>query len=124
MRDFEEKAALALGIALPLLEIARRRTDFHSIPFYLDDFIAGGLLLWAALASRRKLPYGRPLLCAVWGMVCGGLYSSFFGQIESRELTDISGLANQYVVIVKGVLFAIAIVAVVCSIRHFSSRTA
>ena len=110
-----------LGVALPLLETARRRTNFHPIASYVNDFITGGLLLWAAGAINRKWPYGRPLLCAAWGIICGGLYHSFFGQIESGGPIDVSGLAIRYVLLVKGVLFAIATCALFLSIRHSSS---
>ncbi len=61
MRFFELRAAWALGIALPLLEVARRRTNFHPIASYIDDFIGGALLLWAVRAIERQLPYGRSL---------------------------------------------------------------
>jgi hypothetical protein len=117
------RAAWALGMALPLLEMARRRTNFHPVASYIDNFIGGALLLWAARAMERKLFYGRSLLCASWGVVCGGLYYSFFGQIENSAAIDVSGLANLYVVAIKGGLFAIALVALILSVRHSSART-
>jgi hypothetical protein len=120
---FEVKAAWGLGIALPLLEVARRRSNFHPIASYVDDFIAGGLLMWAAIATQKDLPYGRPMLCAAWGIVCGGLYSSFFGQIGRGPSPDISGLANQYIVLAKGVLFTFALIGVVLSVRHSSFKS-
>jgi hypothetical protein len=42
---FEVAAAWGMGVVLPLLEIARRRTSFHPIHAYVDDLIAGALLL-------------------------------------------------------------------------------
>ena len=120
MRHFEVNAAWALGIALPLLEVARRRTNFHPIASYVDDFIGGGLLIWAASATQRKLPYGRFMLCAVWGIICGGLYYSFFGQIERGVSADVSGFANRYIVLAKGILFAVALLGVLLSVRRSS----
>jgi hypothetical protein len=119
MTRFEVKMAWVMGIALPVLETARRKTNFHPIAFYLDDFIAGGLLLWAAYASERKRSYGPGLLSASWGIVCGGFYYSFFGQLQNAQ-GDISGVANVYVVLIKGLLFAAAIVALVLSLRNTS----
>ena len=61
---FELAAAYAMGIALPLLEVLRRRTNFDTISGYVDDFIAGGLLLYAARAVSRRKPRGPVLLVA------------------------------------------------------------
>jgi hypothetical protein len=123
MRHLELRAAWVLGIGLPLLEVARRRTNFHPIASYIDDFIGGGLLIWAATATQRRLPYGRFLLCGAWGIMCGGLYASFFGQIERASPTDVSGLPNEYVVLAKGVLFAVSMFALVLSVRHSYKET-
>ncbi len=114
---FELVAAYAMGIALPILEVLRRRTNFATISGYVDDFIAGGLLLYAARAVSRKQPRGPVLLVAAWAVLCGGLYGSFFHQVESGASHDVSGLANTTVVLVKGGLFAVALVALGLSLR-------
>ena len=114
---FELAAAYAMGIALPLLETLRRRTNFDTIAGYVDDFIAGGLLLYAASAVSRGRASGPPLLAAAWGVLCGGLYGSFFHQLESDAAHDVSGLANSTVLLVKGGLYAIALVGLVLSVR-------
>jgi hypothetical protein len=36
---FEVRAAYLLGIMLPVLETARRRSNFDDLPGYIDDFI-------------------------------------------------------------------------------------
>ena len=117
---FELSAAWAMGIALPLLEVLRRRTNFDTISGYVDDFIAGGLLLYAARAVSRGRPNGPVLLVAAWAVLCGGLYGSFFGQLESATALDVSGLANTTVVGVKGVLYAISLAGLVLSVRSAS----
>jgi hypothetical protein len=114
---FELAAAYAMGIALPLLEALRRRTNFDTISGYVDDFIAGGLLLYAARAVSRGRPSGPVLLATAWGVLCGGLYGSFFYQLESDAAHDVSGLANSTIVLVKGVLYAIALAGLVLSVR-------
>ncbi len=91
---FEVSAAYAMGIGLPLLETLRRKTNFDNFHSYVDDFI-------------------------IWAVLCGGLYGSFFWQLFSTEALDISGLPNTTVIIVKGVLYAIALTALV-----FASRSA
>ena len=114
---FELAAAYAMGVALPLLETLRRRTNFDTIAGYVDDFIAGGLLLYAARAVSRGKPSGPVLLVAAWAILCGGLYNSFFHQIESSAAQDVSGLANLTVVLIKGAIYAVALVSLVLSLR-------
>jgi len=114
---FELAAAYAMGIGLPLLETLRRRTNFDTISGYVDDFIAGGLLLYAARAVSRGRPNGPVLLVAAWAVLCGGLYGSFFGQLESAAALDVSGLGNATVVAVKGILYAIALAGLVRAVR-------
>ncbi len=114
---FELAAAYVMGVALPVLEVLRRRTNFETISGYVDDFIAGGLLLYAAWAVSRKDPTGPVLLVAAWAVLCGGLYGSFFYQLESGASHDVSGLANVTVVLIKGVLYAVALVGLGLSVR-------
>jgi hypothetical protein len=115
---FEVVAAYCLGVALPVLEVCRRRTDFSDIPAYIDDFIVGALLFFAARSAVRKRPYSRTLLAAAWGILCGGLWSSFFGQLQSATQNDISGLPNSVVVFLKLLVYCIAIICLVLSVRR------
>jgi hypothetical protein len=114
---FELVAAYAMGVALPVLEVLRRRTNFETISGYVDDLIAGGLLLYAARAVSRRKPSGPVLLVAAWAVLCGGLYGSFFYQLESDAASDVSGLANATVILIKGVLYALALIGLGFSVR-------
>jgi len=114
---FEHAAAYAMGVGLPLLEMLRRRTNFETIAGYADDFIAGALLLYAARAMSRGKPSGPVLLVLAWAVLSGGLYGSFFGQLERMGETDVGGLAGTTVVAIKGVLYAITLAALVCATR-------
>jgi hypothetical protein len=114
---FEVGAAYAMGIALPLLEALRRRTNFEHLPSYLDDFIAGGLLLYAAHSVKRTRRSGPVLLAVAWAVLCGGLYGSFFWQLSRDATHDVSGLSNLAVVVIKGVLFAISLSGLVLASR-------
>jgi hypothetical protein len=115
-------AAYAVGLLLPIAEVARRRTDFSNIPAYVDDFLIGGLLLFAAWMTSRRHRAGNVLLAVAWAAFCGGMYYSFFGQLHEMGRTDISGLSNNAVVWVKGILFAIGIVAVIRSARAAAAK--
>src|SRR5262245_51872141 len=106
-----------MGIGLPLLEVLRRRTNFSTISGYVDDFIAGALLLYAARPVSQGKPSGDVLLVLAWAVLSGGLYNSFFGQLENPASHDVGGLPNMTVVIIKGVLYAIALAGLVLSTR-------
>lgn len=114
---FEHAAAYAMGIGLPLLEAMRRRTNFSTFWGYVDDFIAGALLLYAAQAVSQGRRGGNVLLVLAWGVLCGGLYNSFFGQLESSASHDVGGLPNMTVVVIKGALYAIALAGLALSTR-------
>jgi hypothetical protein len=115
---FEVSAAYVLGIMLPVLETARRRTNFDDIPAYIDDFLIGALLYWSARSVSRGHAHGPALLIAAWGILCGGLWSSFFGQLQGVGANDISGLRNGVVVLIKGALYLVALAALYLSVRR------
>ncbi len=106
-----------MGVLLPLLETLRRRTNFETISGYVDDYIAGGLLLYAAHAVTRGRRSGPVLLVVAWAVQSGGLYGSFFWQLESSATHDVGGLRNATVVAIKGVLYSIALAGLVLSAR-------
>ncbi len=110
-------AAYCLGVLLPVAEVCRRRTDFSNIPGYIDDFIIGAILLFAARSVSKGRRTGPVLLAVAWGLFCGGMYYSFFDQFTQHSATDVSGLKNGIVVAVKGALYLIGIVALIRSIR-------
>jgi uncharacterized membrane protein YdcZ (DUF606 family) len=119
---FEVGAAWAMGVGLPLLEALRRKTNFEHLHSYVDDFIAGALLLHAANAIRRGRRNGPVLLAVAWALLCGGLYGSFFWQLTSDAAQDVGGLPNTTVVLIKGVLYAIALVSLVLASRSAIAR--
>ena len=58
MKNLEVRLAYVLGVALPLLETLRRRTNFSPIAMYVDDYIAGILLVMAARAVTAGKAWG------------------------------------------------------------------
>ena len=117
---FEVRAAYVMGIALPVLEVIRRRTNFDDIRAYVDDFIIGAFLLYAARAVTLQKPNGRVLLVAAWAALCGGLYGSFFGQLQRSS--DVSGFSNGLVVLIKGALYLVAIGSLIMAVRSATSN--
>jgi hypothetical protein len=119
---FEVGAAYAMGIALPLLEAMRRKTDFSNFHNYVDDFIIGALLLYAARSVTTGKRRGPVLLCVAWAILSSGLYSSFFWQLSRSQSHDVGGLANLTVVLIKGVLWAISLAGLFRSARWAMDR--
>ena len=119
---FELAAAYAMGVGLPLLEVLRRRTDFSTISGYVDDFIAGALLLYAARAVSKGRRSGPVLLVVAWAVLAGGMYGSFFWQLESSASHDVGGLPNASVVVIKGAIYAISLTGLVLSARAAIAR--
>ena len=116
--QIEVSTAYCLGVLLPVLEVARRRTNFDDFAHYIDDFLLGALLLYGAIAVTRRKPHGPVLLAVAWATLCGGMYGSFVDQLQSSDANDVSGVANALVAAIKGVIYAVAIVSLVLSIKR------
>jgi hypothetical protein len=113
---FSRQAAAYGGVLLPALEAWRRRHEWGELaklPFILDDFLVGALLLWGAWSVRRSVRKGRPFLAAAWGTALGMIYPSFFSQLVALGEPDPSGVDTHKVVLVKAALFGVAIAGLV-----------
>jgi hypothetical protein len=119
---FHVAAAYVMGIGLPVLELLRRGSDVSRVANYADDFLAGGLLLWAAIATSQGRRVGPVLLVMAWAMVCGGFYYSIVGQLQNPAPVDVSGLPNTVVVLIKIALCAVAIAALIVSAKRVVER--
>lgn len=107
MKNLHVNAAYFFGLLMPALETYRRKLDFSNIPIYIDDYLIGLLLLSAAYSVTRKKSYGEAFLAGAWGVLCGGLYYSFIGQLAAEN--DVSGLSSTTVLAVKGLLLLFSI---------------
>jgi len=64
---------------------------------------------------------GRLLLAAAWGFLCGLAYASFFGHVwrlQQGDEADPAPIPSLWVAVIKGVGFALAIVALVLTLRR------
>lgn len=110
---FEAKAALGMGILLPVLETYRRglgewRVDFTTM---FEDYLAGALLLVGAWAASRRGSFGVLLLLVAWTWVTGMMTISFIDQIEvTIRGTDLEP-HNTDVLIAKMLLLALCTTA-------------
>jgi hypothetical protein len=117
MLRFSRTAALLLGTLLVLVETWRRWGQWANWPSILDDYIAGGLLLYAWYAGRSSPARSRPYLMAGWGYTLGIAYMSFFGQLEETAAVDVSGYSTSVVLVVKGFGLGLATICLIFAWR-------
>ena len=117
---FSRNLAIVLGIITPLLETVRRWRTWAEVPeAFFDDFILGGLLLFGAWRVGKNPERGQKFLTAAWGFMCGLVYSSFFTQLRRMQAGEIdpAPVASEWVAVIKGIGFALAIVGLFTSLR-------
>ena len=120
MFQFSRRLAWIFGCALPVLETLRRYHqlgDFTQWPAWLDDFILGAALLSGAILTAHGRRENARYLAAAWGITCGMAYGSFFSTVLHLDVPDPAPLAPVWVAAIKGVGFALAIVALIGALR-------
>jgi hypothetical protein len=118
---FSRRLAVILGVITPLAETIRRWHQLGQIsvlPFWLDDYFIGALLLYGAWRTSKDIRSGRRFLAAAWGFTCGMAYSSFFAQLGSLNEPDPAPISSAWVAVIKGLGFALAILALVGSLKR------
>jgi hypothetical protein len=108
--------ALFYGILLPVLETIRKWGKIGYLPDYLDDWIIGTLLItFALIVIIKNRAYNGLIAC--WGIASGGFYYSFFSSLQTYTSggTDVSGHKGPLVLIIKAILFLVAIICLVLS---------
>jgi hypothetical protein len=102
--------ALAFGVFLALAETVRRWGNWPFLPFLLDDWIAGLLLVHGAVRSRRDWITGRPYQVAGWAFTSGMMYMSFFGHLEHwANPPDAGWVPHGALLGIIGALFTLAL---------------
>lgn len=116
---FEVIAAFVVGAMLPVLETCRRGIRYWSVDFttMFEDYVAGALLLIGAWAAYRKRSWGLIFLVLAWAYFTGLMSSSFWSQLEETLRQAASEPSNPLVLIVKFLLWATCVAALVCSFR-------
>ena len=71
------------------------------------------------LANWRNVRSGQRFLIAAWAFACGLGYYSFFGQLRSLRSNepDPAPISSEWVAVIKGVAWAIAILALIVSLK-------
>jgi len=79
----------------------------------------GALLLYGAWRVSKSVRSGQRFLVAAWGFACGLGYYSFFGQVKDlhQGQPDPAAIGSEWVLLIKGIAWSLAIIALVLSLR-------
>ena len=119
--QFSRRLAIIGGVLAPLAETVRRWSTWQQSPASLfDDYIMGAFLLYGAWRTSKNLRSGQRVLAAAWAFACGLGYYSFFGQLQSMRSgePDPAPIASKWVLLIKGVAVALAIAALLISLKR------
>ncbi|MFY9619050.1 MAG: hypothetical protein WAM70_18680 [Pyrinomonadaceae bacterium] len=121
---FEVIAAFIVGALLPVLETCRRGINHWTVEFttMFEDYVAGALLLIGAWASYRARSWGAMFLLLAWAYFTGLMSSSFWYQLEETIRQTSSEPNNFVVIVVKFLLWATCVTALVFSFRSARAR--
>ena len=84
--------------------------------FWMDDMLAGAMMIAAAIAVRRPTRVTRSFFSAAWGVAVGMLYGSFFGKVFDPASSDPGNFSLGLLTALIGVAFVISIAALIASI--------
>jgi hypothetical protein len=123
--SFSRYLAIVIGVVTPLAETIRRWDQLGHLsiwPVWLDDFCLGGFLLYGAWRTGNDVHAGRPFLAAAWAFTCGMAYPSLLSQFEHLNQPDPAPISSGWVAVIKAVGLALAILALVASLRRLPVR--
>jgi hypothetical protein len=82
----------------------------------------GAFLLFGAWRVGKDTRRGQRFLAAAWAFACGLGYYSFFGQLDSfrRGQPDPAPIASEWILMIKGIAWGLAIVALAASLRRLA----
>lgn len=109
------RLALPFAVFLGLAEVVRNWGAWGAWPFWVVDYIAVGLLLWAWWAVKSGRPGAHVLLAGAWGFTCAMFYLSFFSHLYSAAPPG-GPVDARVLTIVSGALFAVTVVAFVSTL--------
>ena len=86
------------------------------VAFWMDDMLAGAMMIAAAIAVRRPTRATRSFFSASWGVAVGMLYGSFFGKLFDPAGANPGNFSLGILTALIGLAFAISIAGLVASI--------
>jgi hypothetical protein len=109
---------LAVVHALSLMIGEAYRTWGANRPaaFWLDDMLAGALLIAGAVAVGKPTPARRALFTGGWGVCVGMLYGSFFGKVFAPQRENAGNFDLGVLTALIGLALATAVFGFVASL--------
>ena len=83
-----------------------------------EDYLGGAVLLIGAWAAYREKAWGATFLLLAWASISGVMTNSFVSQLEDTIRQTASEPHNLVVVVVKFLLWSVAITSLVLSFRR------
>jgi hypothetical protein len=84
--------------------------------FWMDDMLAGAMMIAAAILVRRPTTSRRAFFSASWGVAAGMLYGSFFGKLYDPANSNPGNFPIGLLTWLVGAAFVIAIGGLIASI--------
>lgn len=109
--------AIVGAIALMAGEAYRTWGAHRPVAFWLDDMLAGALMIVAAMLLKRPTPARRALFTGAWGVSVGMLYGSFFGKVFAPQDVVSGNFAPDVLTALVGFAFFVAIAGFIASLR-------
>jgi hypothetical protein len=83
---------------------------------WLDDMIAGAMMISAALLVRRPTVARRAYFAASWGVAVGMLYGSYFSKLHAPSPSDPGNIELRALTVLVGIALLLAIGGLIASI--------
>ena len=112
-----------MGVFLIVAETLRRGTEYWSIyaTTIIEDYLAGALLLMAAVCWTKKSMVSTKLMPAAWAYTLGMMSTAFIGHLEAwmRGITIRPSHPHSDfdAVVIKGLIWGISLVCLIISLR-------
>jgi len=108
--------AVVHALSLMIGEAYRTWGADRPVPFWMDDMLAGALLIAGAVAVGTPTPARRALFTGGWGVCVGMLYGSFFGKVFAPENENAGNFDLGVLTWLIGLAFATAVFGFVASL--------
>jgi hypothetical protein len=121
------KMALGMGFFLLIAETVGRINqilDYKEFFSWLDDYMLGAILLWAAYLVFKNTKNSIAYLIASWGIAAGALFLSFLGQFKYYQTAsgDPGIFSTTFVAVAKGLILIYILVGLSKSIKANSPQ--
>ncbi len=110
-----------ISITIELVRRWHQLTDLHYFIAWFDEFIVAGFFLYSVWRIYKSLSGGQRFLTASWGFASGMMFSSFFIQLNNRQLPDPAPVPVEVVLIIKGFFFSVCVVCLLLSLTKIKT---